>query len=454
MQARGIRQRDVVAIFMGNVPDMVFSFYAASQIGAIPALMNTALRSMSCGFDVSTIKTDRLFLEANTLAHSIGLVQPKLALTTPDLMVHFCAATAEIQVASLNLGSFTTNKTATAEKLGVTSLNALTILQYRGRPDPVTSKLSDVGALMFTSGTTGHPKAVAVKNFSFAAIATELPEETVQAKHEGSQSRTFCALPLFHGTGLFGALNWSLSCSGCACIARKFSASDFSRQLVESRATRMTYVGEICRYMLAAPPSEFDRAHNVKIAWGNGMQKDVWLKFQERFGVTYIREFYRATEGLASFQNFANVPGGEGCIGFKGFLSRMLERDTFLIRIDEETGELLRHPKTGFCVVAGPGETGEAIGRLPSLAMLNSYLNDKEATEAKLVRNVFAKGDLFQRTGDLITHDASGWIRFADRLGDTFRWEGENVSAGEVRAHILEIPEVEDATVYGTRLAG
>src|SRR5262249_29481226 len=112
-----------------------------------------------------------------------------------------------------------------------------------------------------------------------------------------------------------------------------------------------------------------------------------------------------------------------------------------------------RDPKTGFCVKVGPGEAGEVIGRVRDKNLLIGYLNDNGATEKKLLSDVFAKGDCFQRMGDMLLRDSYGWIQFHDRMGDTFRWKGENVSAGEVRDHISKLPGVQDAVVYGVKLA-
>jgi acyl-CoA synthetase (AMP-forming)/AMP-acid ligase II len=214
----------------------------------------------------------------------------------------------------------------------------------------------------------------------------------------------------------------------------------------------MLYVGELCRYLVSAPPSPYDRAHSCIVANGNGLRGEIWEKFRERFGILEIREFYRSTEGMARLDNFGTSAAGAGKIGFRGLLGRYLENDTFIVRADPLTEEVYRDPKTGFCVEVGLGEPGEAIGRVKDKNLLIEYLNNSEASEQKLLRDVFANGDCFQRMGDLLLRDSDGWIQFHDRIGDTYRWKGENVSAGEVRDHIARLSGVQDAVVYGVKL--
>lgn len=214
----------------------------------------------------------------------------------------------------------------------------------------------------------------------------------------------------------------------------------------------MLYVGELCRYILKAPPSPNDNRHGVIVAAGNGMAGDVWTAFTTRFNIPEIREFYRSSEGMAKFDNFGSGAAMAGRVGFEGPIAHWANNVTFLIRYDHGTEQPWRDPKTGFCVRAKPGEPGEAIGRIMNLKTYSDYLNNPEANENKMIRDVFEKGDLFQRMGDLLVRDKNGWVTFLDRVGDTYRWQGENVSAGEVKEHISRLPEVQDVVVYGVKL--
>lgn len=317
---------------------------------------------------------------------------------------------------------------------------------------PAKATPRDLSALIFTSGTTGKPKACAIRNHQMCITATPTSRD-MSNPSKYFPLRTYSPLPLFHGTAFFTGICSSLGTSGTLCLARKFSASRFFKDVTECKATRILYVGELCRYLVTSPPTPYDKAHNCIVAVGNGLRGEIWEKFKERFNIPEIREFYRSTEGLAKFDNVASGVWGAGKVGFAGPIRRYMETDTFIIKVDEATGEPWRHPTTGFCEKVGLGEPGEAIGRVKSRALLTEYLNNEKATNEKLMSDVFVKGDMWQKMGDLVIMEPSGWVRFHDRMGDTFRWKGENVSAGEVRDHIAKLDGVQDAVVYGVKLA-
>jgi acyl-CoA synthetase (AMP-forming)/AMP-acid ligase II len=319
------------------------------------------------------------------------------------------------------------------------------------RPSPPRTPASLV-ILIFTSGTTGKPKACAVANLQVLVVSNP---HSMDYEHPQKYFplRTYSALPLFHGTAFFTGLCYPFGNGGTLCLRRKFSASQFWKDVHDSRATRILYVGELCRYLLASPPSRYDMDHQCVVAHGNGLRREIWGKFKERFNVPEIREFYRSTEGAAKFDNHGNDgSAGAGCVGFQGLLLTWWEGQTMIVRFDREHERPWRDPKTGFCVRAKRGEAGECIGRVRNEATLTRYLGNGGATEEKLLRDAFVKGDVWQRMGDLLVHDQDWWVRFADRIGDTFRWKGENVSTGEVRDAICESELVEDAIVYGVRL--
>ncbi|TVY42800.1 Fatty acid transporter protein [Lachnellula occidentalis] len=403
LESEGVSKKDHIACFMTNSPEMIVTVLALSKLGAVAALVNTNLRDDTLLYcmDVSTART--------------VISTPDLAEFVPTSMRHF----------SLNLLSFP--NTLSRQNTGVT------LLSQDNLPNPniitpgAKATPQDVTVLIYTSGTTGKPKACGVQNFLCVATSTPLSQD-VNNPQKYFPLRTYSPLPLFHGTAFFTALCYTLGTSSTFCIARKFSASRFFKDVTESRATRILYVGELCRYLVHAPPSPYDRAHKCIVATGNGLRSEIWEKFRERYGIPEIREFYRSTEGLAKFDNIGFSAAGAGNIGFAGAVRRYLEQDNFLIKIDAETETPYRDPKTGFCVRAN-------------------------ATEEKILFDVFKKGDCYQKMGDLMIHDHTGWVRFHDRVGDSFRWKGENVSANEVRDHLAKLPGVVDAVVYGVKLA-
>ncbi|OGE53749.1 hypothetical protein PENARI_c007G11005 [Penicillium arizonense] len=427
LKTRGINPGDTVGVFTTNSPEMVITLYALSKLGAVSAMINTNLRD-------------------DTFTHCLNVSGSKSIISTADLSQHVLV---DIPHLTINLNSFPDAKTSPVELITPSTLqsHSPTGLSAAKR----TPK--DLAVLIYTSGTTGKPKACAIHNMLTMVTSTPLSRDANNPT-KYYPLRVYSSLPLFHGTAFFTGICGAVGNAGTLCLRRKFSASQFWKDVHDSRATRILYIGELCRYLLATPASPYDQDHNCIVAAGNGLRGEIWEKFRERFNVPEIREFYRSTEGVAKFDNHGVGAWGAGKVGFSGPIRRYLEDDTFIVKYDTDKEVPYRDPTTGFCVRAGLGQEGEAIGRVRDRGLLIEYLGNEAATEEKLLRDVFQKGDLFQRTGDLVVQDSDGWVRFQDRVGDTFRWKGENVSAGEIRDHICRIGGVHDAVVYGVKLAG
>ena len=295
---------------------------------------------------------------------------------------------------------------------------------------PVT--LSHRALLIYTSGTTGLPKAANVSHHRimswsrwFGGMMDVRPTD-----------RIYDCLPLYHSVGGIVAVGAMLVSGGSIVLREKFSAKDFWRDVVEFECTLFQYIGELCRYLVNAPPRPEERAHKLRMCCGNGLSGDVWEKFKERFQIPHILEFYAATEGNFSLYNVEGHPGAIGRV--PGFLAHRFAAT--LIRMDVESGKPARDAQ-GSCVKVGVNEIGEAIGRIDVdnagvLGRFEGYTSAGE-TEKKILRNVFKPGDAWFRTGDLMRQDARGFYYFVDRIGDTFRWKGENVATTEVAAGIL-----------------
>ncbi|KAJ5422327.1 AMP-dependent synthetase/ligase [Penicillium cf. griseofulvum] len=427
LKSRDINTGDTVAVFTTNSPEMVVTLYALSKLGAVAAMINTSLRD-------------------DTFIHCLGVSGSKLIISTADISQHICA---DLPHFTYNMGSFEDAEIGSAELVTSETLQQFSPLGIAAAKR--TTK--DISVLIYTSGTTGKPKACGIRNLLAMITSTPLSIDVNNPK-KYQPFRVYSPLPLFHGTAFFIGLCSAIGNGGTLCLGRKFSASRFWKEVHDSGATRILYIGELCRYLLGTPPSPYDQDHKCIVASGNGLRGEIWEKFRKRFNVPEIREFYRSTEGIAKFDNFGVGAWGAGKIGFAGPIRRFVEDVTFIVKYDTDTDMPYRDPVTGFCVKAALGEEGEAIGRVRDRGTVIEYLGNKGATEEKLLRDVFQKGDLFQRTGDLVVQDESGWVRFQDRVGDTFRWKGENVSAGEIRDHICRIEGVHDAVVYGVKLNG
>jgi len=261
--------------------------------------------------------------------------------------------------------------------------------------------------------------------------------------------RMYCCLPMYHSIGGVVVTGAALVAGASVFISERFSASRFWDDIADRDCTLFQYIGELCRYLAAAPPHPRERAHKLRLACGNGLRREVWEAFQSRFAIPQILEFYAATEGSFSLYNAEGKPGAIGRI--PSYLAHRFP--VALVKFDVELGEPARGPD-GFCVRCAPDEQGEAIGKLAAGAGRFEGYTDASASAKKVLRNVFAKGDSWYRTGDLMRRDRSGFFYFVDRIGDTFRWKGENVSTGEVEEVIAACPGVVEVAVYGVAIPG
>jgi fatty-acyl-CoA synthase len=306
---------------------------------------------------------------------------------------------------------------------------------------------ADTALLIYTSGTTGLPKAARMTHVrvqlymrGFAGATGARPKD-----------RIYVALPLYHATGGLCGMGAALLNGACVVLKRRFSASQFWEDVRREGCTQFVYIGELCRYLANQPPHPDERRHSLRLAFGNGLRPDVWPAVVDRFGLPSVLEFYGSTEGNVSLFNFDGHPGAIGRI--PGFLRRRFNGR--IVRFDYEAEAPLRGPD-GLCIEAAPGEAGECLGRIDSAdprAQFTGYL-DPVASEKKVLRDVFTPGDAWFRTGDLLRQDADGYVYFVDRVGDTFRWKGENVSTAEVALCLHGAPGVVEANVYGVSVPG
>ena len=315
----------------------------------------------------------------------------------------------------------------------------------RSRAARAGCRSSDTLLHIFTSGTTGLPKAARLNHIRFfsAIVLPHLFDLT-------ASDRFFTCLPMCH-TAAVGALSicWWLGIP--LVLAPRFSASTFWSECAQHGVTVVQYVGELCRYLLATPPSPHDRAHRVRLALGNGLRPDVWPRFKARFGIERVAELYASTEGNA---NLANTEDKEGAVGF---ISPLLA-PVYPVRLADSSaagGEIARGPN-GLALLCGGGEAGELLGLVNQRDAARNFAGytDATATRRKLVRDVLKRGDCWFRTGDLLRTDDEGFVYFVDRMGDTFRYKGENVSTAEVAAAIGAIRPLRLAqcVVYGVQL--
>ncbi|NOY90494.1 MAG: AMP-binding protein, partial [Deltaproteobacteria bacterium] len=279
---------------------------------------------------------------------------------------------------------------------------------------------------IYTSGTTGLPKPCRVSHER--AIMAGAGFGSLMFRFEPGDV-LYCVLPLYHSSALLLGLGAAVITRTPMALRSSFSAHAFWPDVVRYGATAILYIGELCRYLLATETCREEHLHRVRVAVGNGLRPDVWTPFAERFRIPEIREFYGATEAPGILLNLSGKPGAIGHLPLAG-------RPLFeLARYDADAGELARDGD-GFCVHAGPEEPGELLVRIADepISPLTEYrgYTDEHASKKKELFDVFRAGDHFYRTGDLLRVDAQGFFYFVDRIGDTYRWKGENVSTAEV----------------------
>jgi len=259
--------------------------------------------------------------------------------------------------------------------------------------------------------------------------------------------RIYSCLPLYHSAAMFLGAGGSWSVGGTLILRSKFSASNFWKDCCDYEATAAQYIGELASYLVSSPESEHETAHKVRVVYGNGMRKDVWTKFVDRFNVPTVSECYASTEGNATLFNTQNR------IGAVGFIPPMIAKSfpVAILKFDIHTEAVVRDPATERCMRCPVGEPGELVGLIKmddATRRFDGY-TDKAATEKKILRDVFEEGDAWFRTGDLLRQDEEGFVYFVDRIGDTFRWKGENVSTAEVAEVLSTVQGVAEVNVYG-----
>jgi fatty-acyl-CoA synthase len=422
----GLRSGDVVGLLLPNCPDYMAIWLGLSRVGVTVSLLNTQL-------------------SGTLLAHSINIVAPR------DIIV---GATLTDALASAR-PLLPTGVQCWAHGHGAHGLPRLDRLIAQLPPEPPTegsyraASLADRALYIYTSGTTGLPKAANVSHFRimqwshwFAGMMDTAPSD-----------RMYDCLPLYHSVGGVVATGATLLGGGAVVLRERFSAREFWPDVIAERCTLFQYIGELCRYLVASPRCPEEMQHQLRLCCGNGLRADVWAALQSRFRIPEILEYYAATEGNFSLYN---CEGRIGAIGrIPPFLIHRMPIE--LVRFDQDEAAPARDQR-GHCVRCGVNEVGEAIGKIVEqdgahASRFEGYA-DAAATERKILRNVFEAGDSWYRTGDLMRRDAQGYFYFVDRVGDTFRWKGENVSTTEVTMVISSCPGITDATVYGVAIPG
>jgi fatty-acyl-CoA synthase len=402
LSEHGVRPGHVVGIMLRNSPDAVLVMLAVVKCGAVAGMLNYNQRS-------------------ELLAHSIGLLDATVVVCETDLIEPIIDSGAEVT----NL-------------ISIEKLAALAGRKSAGNPPSAGEvQARDPAFYIFTSGTTGHPKASVMTHQRWLRALAGFSGLGVRLR---GNDTLYCALPLYHNNALTVALSSVIDAGATLALGRSFSVSRFWDEVIAMDATAFIYIGELCRYLLNQPPKPTDRAHKVRVIVGNGLRPDIWEEFTRRFGIKRVVEFYAASEGNTAFINVFNIPKSTG----------INPLPLAYVEYDPETGNPVRD-EAGRVNRVPSGQPGLLISPVTRLSPFDGY-TDKEASEKKLVRNAFKDGDVWFNTGDVMTPQGMGHAAFSDRLGDTFRWKGENVATTDVEAPLAADPCVQECTVFGVEV--
>ena len=426
----GLRSGAVVALMMDNCPEFPMVWLGLAKVGIVTALLNTAARGRILRHALEQTAARALVYgpECADRVASLG------AADLPAIVLEFAqpegapAAPAVAGSASLN-----------AAMAAASPLNPQ-------RAHRAQVRLQEPLYLIFTSGTTGLPKAARMSHLRFLNAGG-----VIAGLLELRRGDVFYnVLPLYHGAGGMVVVSVALHLGIPIVQRRRFSASEFWNDVRAHRVTAWYYIGELCRYLLNQPPRADDREHTLRRMSGAGLKAEVWREFAQRFGIERICEGLGSTEANYGLTNVDNKIGSVGRLPYP-------ERSN--IRVVRYDVDAQTYPRTsdGAVAVCSPGEVGELIAEIldgPTAAGFFEGYTSAEATEAKILRNVFRPGDRWMRSGDLVRHDEDDYYYFVDRVGDTYRWKGENVSTDEVAAALARFPGPAVVNVYGVRVTG
>ncbi|XP_052821792.1 long-chain fatty acid transport protein 6 isoform X2 [Octopus bimaculoides] len=423
----GIQKGDVVAMVLTNSPQFAWIFLGLTKIGAIPSLLNYNLRSSG-------------------LVHNLKISHPKIIIIDSDIDIqnNMKEIQPEFHI-PIYVVSTSTKSCILPDFL---SFDDVLELSSDAIVDPSLRKplhMSSLFCYIYTSGTTGVPKAcnIYISKFlgslRFGNIIGICNSDVI-----------YVTLPLYHSNGLFLGFNLALSRGATIVLKKKFSASSFWKDCCQYQVTAVPYIGELCRYVLSQPITTSESLHQVRLMYGNGLSKDIWSKFQNRFHIPRIIEFFGATEGNVLLINTENKVGAVGRIS--PFLNKILPK-TLLVKYHNGTVEPQRDCR-GRCIPISPGETGLLLNEIIPRFDNKIYKGTKDLDNQKIVTDVLKKGDKFFNFGDVLFLDEDYFVYFKDRIGDTFRWKGENVATQDITETFRDISFIQDVVVYGVEVTG
>ncbi len=413
----GLEPGNTVALMLENSPEYLFYTTAINKLQGVSALINFNLRKQA-------------------LIHSFQLVEPRWIIVDGDSLPYFSEIVEDLDYPIENIYVVNNLKKKSHD---FNNLQTITKNLSRNNPDTTNNSiLRQTAFYIYTSGTTGLPKACVMENFKLFTQGNFLGIAFTQVD---INDIVYIPTPLYHNLAIGVAWPAIFRTGAAIAIRKRFSASEYWRDIHKFQATYSIYVGEIPRYLLNQSPSEYEKNHTLKKMLGLGLRKEIWEKFQSRFQIEHLYEFYGLTEGHRSLVNLEEIPG---------MIGRLTQAGLVLVKVNPETGEFYRDER-GYCVKCKPGDIGMVLLKIDKGTFFKGY-KDQNKTEDKYIQDVFIKNDTYFNTNDMLMLHDDLWVSFADRFGDTYRWKGENVSTLEIESILNSYPSIYMSAVYGVSI--
>lgn len=398
----GLARGSHVAMLMENCPESLFALIAVGKVGAVAAPINAAARGEQLRYLIDLFDSVAIIVEQPLLERVLEVL-PQVPRVAHVIVVPEGKAAPELP----------------RSRLAQASLISYRDLERNPAERPKSeSRFSDLAMLAFTSGTTGPSKG----NMHTQAKCLLNPISHSEARGYGETDVFYTALPAFHTNALHATLYPALVVGGSAVLSRRFSASNFWREIRETNATIVNLLGSMANILWAQPPHAEDRNHKLRVC-GAAPVPPFHKEFEERFGVTLTSAYGLTDFGVPTILA-PDAPSAKKRSAGKprpGWQVRIIDDDDFDMP---------------------PGQVGEIALRTDNLweSSLGYYKMPEKTLEA------YRNG--WWHTGDRGYVDEDGYLWFVDRKKDAMRRRGENISAFEVEQAILAHPSVAEAAVF------
>ncbi|XDV53689.1 hypothetical protein PO909_022125 [Leuciscus waleckii] len=337
----GLKHGDIVALLMNNEPDFICVWFGLCKLGCEVAFLNFNIKSQSLQHCLHSCGAKALVVGSDLMA---SLEEVLLTLMDSGIDVCVVAERSSLKDSGIDV-------CVAAERSSLKNIRTLLDQLDSASPEkPVVDapppNLMANFLFIFTSGTTGLPKAARISHIKAVMCMAFL-----RLCGACASDRVYLTLPLYHMSASLLGIGGCIELGATCVLKRKFSASQFWKDCLKYDITVFQYIGELCRYLVNQPKTAEEASHKVRLAAGSGLRADVWNEFVRRFGKIQIREAYGLTEASIGFVNYTDEIGPIGRASFFNKLSLPFE----FLKCDPQTYEPIR-TDSGHCIKVSKGE--------------------------------------------------------------------------------------------------